>query len=232
MTPSSHLVDVLQELAKARALNVLAVLAEGTRTRRAVVELSHGPEISLQTGFGFHAQKDGTLSVTYSTVVRWPRAEEIIRDLRPPPPGDPGTFTPEMLEAQNALYPIALLRVDEDSKYFDRPSPVRFASSEFEMIPGLLAEVVDVLVEKVIPQFSCYCDADQLARAAPEPLAKSRLDMQPMCVATILAAAGKKQEFWIWREAYRNGFIGSAIARRKALPHLERYMSALESRWH
>jgi hypothetical protein len=227
MIPSSHLVDGLQELAKARALKVLAVLAEGTTTQRVVVELCHGPEISLQTRFGFHAQKDGTLLVTYSTVFRWPRAEEIERDLRPPPPGDPGTFTPEMLEAQNALYPIASLRIDEDSKYFDRPSPVRFASSEFEMIPALLAEVVDVLVEKVIPQFSCYCDADQLARAAPEPLAKSRLEMPPMSVATILAAAGKKQEFRIWREAYRNGFIGKRKGRQT-----DDYMSALENRLH
>jgi hypothetical protein len=232
MTPFSHLVDVLHELATARALKVLAVLAEGMRTRRVVVELCRGPEISLQTKFGFHAQKDGTLLVAYSTVFRWPRAEEIMRDLRSPPPSDPGTFTPEILEAQNALYPIALLRVDEDSKYFDRPSPVRFAPSELEMIPALLAEVVDVLVEKVIPQFSCYCDADQLARVAPEPLAKSRLETDPMRVATILAAAGKKQEFRIWREAYRNGFIGGAIARRKARQHHERYMSALESRLH
>jgi hypothetical protein len=227
MTPPSHLVDGLQELAKARALKVLAVLAEGTRTRRVVVELCHGPEISLQTRFGFHAEKDGTLSVTYSTVVRWPRAEEIERDLRPPPPGDPATFTPEMLEAQNALYPIASLRVHDGSKYFDPPSPVRFASSEFEMIPALLAEVVDVLVEKVIPQFFCYCDADQLARAAPEPLAKTRLEMPPMSVATILAAAGKKQEFRMWREAYRNGFIGKRKGRQT-----DDYMSALESRLH
>jgi hypothetical protein len=232
MTPSSHLVDVLQALAKARALKVLAVATEGTRTRRIVVELCHGPEISLQTSFGFHAEKNGTLSVTYSTVVRWPRAEEIERDLRPPLPGDPATFTPHMLEGRNALYPIALLRIDGDSEYFDRPNPARFASSEFEMIPALLAEIVDVLVEKVIPEFSCYCDVDQLARAAPEPLAKSRLEMPPMTVPTILAAAGKMQEFRTWREAYRKGLVEYTIRKPEARQRAEHYMSALENLWH
>jgi hypothetical protein len=67
---------------------------------------------------------------------------------------------------------------------------------------------------------------------APEPETKSRLLMLPMNVATILAAAGKKQAFRTWREVYRDGFIGNPIMKRKARQHDEPYMSALENLWH
>jgi hypothetical protein len=100
-------------------------------------------------------------------------------------------------------------------------------------MPTLLSEVVNALVERVAPEFCRYTQIDNLACAALEPEAKSRLLMNHINVATVLALAGKRQQFWAWREAYRNGFVGNPAKpfwRPEARQFAEHYMSALEQR--
>jgi hypothetical protein len=223
-------IDVLAEAASAvvnqRGIKVLKIVTEGTTTRRVLFELCRGPEISLQSELGFHLQKDRGVLVTWTLPLRWPRAEEMLRDLRPPSPYGADVLTAEVLEARAMLYPIAQLRIDEDPAYFARPSPVKLAPTELETISALVGDVVEILVKRVAPEFCSYCDIDELSRMAVEPEAKSRLLMAPMDIPTILAAAGKRQEFEAWREAYRKKFI----VRDDVKERHEKYMSALKSR--
>ena len=230
--PSSFkvLLEGLSAMLNRRGLKVLGNVTEGATTRRLIFELCRGSQISLQPEFGFHLQKDRTVLVAWRTALRWPNAEEMLRDLRPPSPYGPEVLTPEVVEARNMLYPIAQLLVCDDTAYFTRASPVRFRPSEFNTIPDLIANVVENLVEKVAPNFSSYCEIEELCRVVVEPEAKSRLLMPPMNVAAILVAAGKRHEFEAWREAHRKGFAGAPVWRLKVKERDEQYMSSLQGR--
>jgi len=229
-SPANVLMEALPAMVNRRGLEVLGNVTEGTTTRRLMFELCRGSQISLQPEFGFHLQKDRTVRVTWTIALRWPIAEEMLRDLRPPSPYGPDVLTPQVLEARSTLYPIAQLRVCEDPAYFARPSPARFAPSEFSTMPDLVANVLDILVGRVASEFCSYCDIDELGQVAVEPEAKSRLLMAPMNVAAILVAARKRHEFEAWREAYRNGFVGPRFRGREVNEWHEQYMSSLEGR--
>lgn len=220
-------VEVLRQIVETRGLKLLCTVADDS-TPSAVVELCRGAEISIQLRFGFHEEKDRALSLAYVLLVRWPKAEQMFRDLQPAPSYDINELPREAIEWRNRLHPIAHLRLYEDKSYFRRPSPVKLEASELKLIPQVLAEVVDTSVGRVISEYSKYCDPDELARAALEPERKSRLLMHPMIVATILIAAGKRQEFERWRAAYRSGFIGKPTRKPKVQERGEQYMAALE----
>ncbi|XUM21196.1 hypothetical protein ACRAVF_28115 [Bradyrhizobium oligotrophicum S58] len=212
-----------------RDLVVRGTVVEGRRTRRLTIELCPGPEISLEAEFGFHIQKSGELLVTWTTSFRWPKAEEMLRDLRPPSPYGPDV--PEIRKARTQLYPIALLRPVNDHK----SNHVYFYPPEADAIRCHLVDVVDTLLQKVLPDFQPYCDVDIFSRAAMEPMAKSRLELMEINVAAILAAAGKRREFEAWRKACRNGFVGpgrrnATGTQASAVAYQEKYMLALQSR--
>lgn len=221
-------VEILRQIIEARGLTLLSTLADDFKVS-AVVELRTGAEISLQLEFSFHERKDGALSLIYGFLVRWPRAEQMFRDLRPPPSHDINELPRAVIEYRNRLHPIAQLRIGEDKSYFSRPSPVELGASESRLIAQALAEVVDASIETVIPEYSRYCDPDELSRAAPKPERISRLLTHPMTVATILVAAGKRQEFERWRSAYRSGFMGKP-RKPRVQERDEQYMAALEGR--
>jgi hypothetical protein len=219
-------VETLRQIVEARGLKLLSTLADDSNVST-VVELRTGVEISLQSRFNFHERKDGALLLIYEFLVRWPRAERMFRDLQPPPSHDINELPREVIEYRNRLHPIAHLRLYEDKSYFSRPSPVELEASESKLMGQVLAEVVDTLIGRVIPEYSQYCDPNELARAALEPERIWRLMMHPMIVATILVAAGKRQEFERWRSAYRSGFM-SKPTRKQFQERFEQYMATLE----
>jgi hypothetical protein len=225
--PFDRFVEILRQIVEARGLKLLCTIADDSEAS-AVVELRTGAEISLQLRFGFHERKNGALSSAYEFLVRWPRAERMFRDLQPPPSYDINELPRKVIEWRNRLHPIAHLRFYQDKSYFSRPSPVELEASESNLIGQVLAEVVDTSIGRVIPEYSQYCDPNELARAALEPEPMSRLMMSPMTVATILVAAGKRQEFERWRSAYRSGFMGKPTRKPKVQQRDEQYMAALE----
>ncbi|MGJ4928553.1 hypothetical protein ACQR1I_14490 [Bradyrhizobium sp. HKCCYLS2038] len=204
-----------------RGLAVTGTVTEGRTTRRLIIELCRGPEISLEAEFGFHIKKGGELVVTWTTRFRWPKAEEMLRDLRPPSPY--GLDVPEIRKARTQLYPIAALEMINGHK----SDYVGFDPPQADAIRCHLVDVVNTLLQKVVPDFHPYCDVEVFSRAAMEPMAKSRLEMGETAVAASLVAAGKRREFESWREACRNGFVGRG---RLAVNYREQYMQALESR--
>ncbi|WP_316178808.1 hypothetical protein [Bradyrhizobium sp. SZCCHNRI1009] len=225
-----ELMAFLVSTVEQQGLAVRGTVVEGRRTRRLIIELCRGPEIRLEAEFGFHIQKRGALHVTWTTWFRWPKPEEMLRDLRPPSPYD-GPDVPEIRKARTQLYAIAGLRPVNDHK----SNHVYFFPPEADAVRCHLVDVVDTLLQKVLPDFQPYCDVDIFSRAAMEPMAKSRLEMMQINVAAILAAAGKRREFEAWREACRNGFVGpgrrnATGTQASAVAYQEKYMLALESR--
>ena len=223
---SDGLIEALRAIVTARGLKVLRTIVEGARTRRLVLELCRREEIWLESGFGLHVLKDRRLSVTYTIWVRWPRAETMLRDARPPSPYGESAMIPQVLEARSMLYPIAGLTLGGDPAYFARDE-ASFAPSQFDLIPELFSQVVNILVDRVVPEFCGYCDPHELARAATQPEAKSRLLMSHITVAAILAAAGKAQEFETWRQACRHGLVAPRQRRPDVQERDELYMNAL-----
>ncbi|MGJ4996363.1 hypothetical protein ACQR0Z_18200 [Bradyrhizobium sp. HKCCYLS3077] len=218
-----ELMAFLAATVEQRGLAVTGTVVEGRTTRRLIVELCRGSEISLEAEFGFHIQRSGELVVTWTTRFRWPKAEEMLRDLRPPSPYGPDV--PEIRKAQTQLYPIASLCGVNDHK----SDHVRFYPPEPDAVRRHVASVVNTLLQKVVPDFHPYCDVDVFSKAAMKPMAESRLEMAETAVAASLVAAGKRREFESWREACRNGFVGGGRL-RLAVDYRERYMLAVESR--
>src|ERR1041385_3811470 len=58
--------------------------------RKLDARLCQGAEISLVAEFGFQwlRKPTGTLVLTYSVVIRWPRAEELVRIFKEHPPSN------------------------------------------------------------------------------------------------------------------------------------------------
>jgi hypothetical protein len=220
-------VEILLQIIEAQELKLLCTVADDSKVS-AIVELWTGAEISLQSRFAFHERRDGALSLVYDFLVRWPRAEQMFRNLQPPPSYDINELPREVIEWRNRLHPIAQLRISEDKSYFSRPSPIELEASEPKLIAQVLAELVDASIERVIPEYSRYCDPNELVRAALEPEPISRLLTPPMSIATILVAAGKRQEFERWRSAYRSGFMGKPTRKPRVQERDEQYMAALE----
>jgi hypothetical protein len=209
-----------------RAMPVLASTAEDSRTRRVTSVLFQGSEIGLQPEFGFHLNRDATLSVTYTLVLRWPRAEQIHRDLRPTSPYDE-ELPPEVLEIRRALYPIAQLRITEDLSYFPHPSPMEFESSEAGPIRTRIEDVADILVNTVLPEFSRYCEPRVFADLARLPERQSRLLISPDNAAIILALAARRAEFLAWADACRRGERGKEGQSPAVLHLIERLTERL-----
>lgn len=223
----SNLIETLSGLVSARGGSVLEIVVEDAKNRRLVAELCRGLEIRLEAIFGIHKERDRSFSITYRISVRWLKAEEMMRDFRPPSPIDVDGLSPEVVEARKQLYPIAQLRICEDAAYFEHPSPVRFELSNLEMARLALSEVVDALFSKIVPEFSRYCDPNELGRAAMIHEPKSHLLLLPINVAVILAAAGKWDEFCAWRQAYRNGFLGKPTRNPEVARRDEEFMEAI-----
>jgi len=214
------------DVLSARAMSVLASTADDSRTRRVTGVLFQGSEIALQPEFGFHLNRDATLSVTYTLVLRWPRAEQISRDLRPETPYEEG-LSPEALEARRALYPIAQLRITEDPSYFPHPSPMECEPSAAGSIRARVEGVADILVNTVLPEFSRYCEPRVLADLAKLPERQSRLLVPPHGVAIILALAASRADFLAWADVCREGEMGKQGQSPATLHYISRLLEWL-----
>jgi hypothetical protein len=201
-----RLVESFQQILRLRGLKLLAVSVD-MDSRHAAIELCRGPEISLQARFQFTPKSRGSILVQYGATVRWPRAEEIARDLRGESPYAASQLlaegmSPEAVDkvfaARRELYPIATFVLRQADSFFPGVAP-----AAFELIPTFLAHAADVFRSRFIPEFWRYCDPDNLAQAATSSTNESHLSFPRLDAGIVLFAAGKEQEFAAWRKAYR-----------------------------
>jgi hypothetical protein len=213
--------------AAAYRLQVLEIVNESTKTKRVIIKLCSDSEICLQMELGFHKGRD--LDITYAWPIRWPRAEKMLNDLRPPSPYDMSGWDAEVRaeinEARNTLYPIAQLRL-EHGGYFSSPNRERFEFTELNRIQPLLEEMLCVTMRAVDQQFHAYCDPDRLALLALEPDSETLLLTTPMAVGAMLVAAGKRKEFTAWKEAYTSGDLRG----HRHPPVMAHYIAGFEQR--
>ena len=196
-----HLAAILQ----AKGLKVLDIERESdVDVFRLGIELSRGPEISLEARFSSGNDAGAGIYLARSLALRWPSAERLLKDLRTQRdatrPFELQTADVEharkIREARQRLYPIAQI--------WTLGGPLRFESPETALNSPLLSQAADNIREEVIPKFSSYCDIDRLASAVLAPTGETHLQMLPVSIAAVLVAAGRQQEFLDWREASRN----------------------------
>lgn len=228
------IMERLGSLLEERGFRVLKICREEAPRRtgsadeviRLRTALCRGQEISLEARFSFFPNRTGSLVLDRTVALRWPRAEEAIRDLKPAPPysdeqlrseGATDAMIQRMHEVRAQLYPIALVWMPDARS--------SFATSEAAMSSPLLAQAADSLVSDVIPRFSPYCHSERLASAALLPSKQSHLHLDAIRVATILVFAGKRREFQAWCDGPR--YTSKSPV---ATPLEQHYFSALVAR--
>jgi hypothetical protein len=167
-------------------------------------EVFRGKEISIQIRFSLGENRIGGLVLHRSVTLRWPRAEEMLRELWP----EFSDTEEQLLRGKGAtdkaiqrsrdqraeLRPIVwLMMADSDLTVF---TPERALNSP------LLAQAVNAVVTEVIPKYSTYCDIERLVSAVLEPPNLREFYANPVDAATILVAAGKRREFFAWRDDF------------------------------
>jgi hypothetical protein len=179
-----RLVKGFEQILRLRGLKLLTVSVDED-SRHPVIELCRGPEISLQARINFTPRSHGSILVQYCVTVRWPRAEEIDRDLRGESPYAASQLlaegmSPETVDkvfaARRELHPIATFVLKRADSFFPGVAP-----DAIELVPTFLAHAADVLRSRFIPGFWRYCDPDNLAQAATSSTNESHLVPRPQC---------------------------------------------------
>jgi hypothetical protein len=213
-----RLLEGFQQILRLRGLKLLAVSVD-MDSRHVGIELCRGPEISLQARFNFTPRSRSGVLVQYGAIVRWPRAEEIARDLR----GESPYAAPQLLAegmspeavdmvfaGRRELYPVATFVFRQADSFFPGVAP-----DAFELVPTFLAHAADVFRSRFVPEFWRFCDPDNLAQAATSSTNESHLSFPHLNAGIVLVAAGREQEFAAWRKAYRPPQHAKVEAKRR-----------------
>jgi hypothetical protein len=227
-------VETLKGLLEERGVTVTRIGPHGRRTERVVgAQLASGAEISLVADFCIYADKVGQVNAETMLGLFWPRAEGLRKECWGPLLRDerelPRKMRDRIRKAREAEYPVAHLSIVQDPAYFRRPPP-SFAPSETAALASHLAGMVHVVVRRVIPTYSRYCDADTLVSALLSPATKGEFWLLPLYLGPILAASGKSREFTTWRSSREQEIEADPNLSPEVRERNKQYLQALASR--